>query len=80
MLEVIQAQDLETSNTFDITFGGSVLRCDVVKTPSREEFENIEAGVVEIKDPGLYEIIIKPKRLEGESLMVLRGISLLRDP
>ncbi|MCB1096974.1 MAG: protein kinase [Verrucomicrobiae bacterium] len=80
LLDVIQAQDLDVKNTFEVTFGGSVLLCDVKKTPSREEFENVEAGIVDITQPGLYEIIIKPKKIEGESLMVLRGISLLRNP
>ena len=79
-MDVIQAQDLDVKNTFEVTFGGSALLCDVKKTPSREEFENVEAGIVEITEPGLYEIIIKPKKIEGESLMVLRGISLLRNP
>ena len=79
-LDVIQAQDLDVKNTFEVTFGGSALLCDVKKTPSREEFENVEAGIVEITEPGLYEIIIKQKKIEGESLMVLRGISLLRNP
>ena len=78
MIEVIQAKEGETSNTYEISFGGSALQCEVVTTPSREEFENIEAGVVEITDPGLYEIIIKPKKLEG-SLMTLRGIALINE-
>lgn len=80
LLEVIQAQDLDVNNTFEVAFGGSTFLCDVKKTASREEFDNIEAGIVEIETPGLYEIIVKPKKIEGESLMVLRGVSLLRDP
>jgi serine/threonine protein kinase len=78
-LKVVQAQSLDVSNTFDVTFAGSVLPCEVKQTRSEKEFERIDAGNVELTEPGLYEIIIKPKKIEGESLMVLRGISLRRN-
>lgn len=80
LLEVIQAQEQKTGNTYEVTFGGRALPCEVVTTPSREEFQNVTAGTVDIADPGLYEIIIKPKKIEGDSLMTLRGIALLKDP
>jgi HEAT repeat protein len=79
LVEVIQAHVDDPNNTYEVHFGGSALPCNVVPTASREEFENVEAGTIEIKGPGLYELIVKPVKIKGGSLMILRGIALVKD-
>ena len=79
LIDVIQAHEGKEKNTYEIHFGGSTLPCTVKTTPSREEFENVEAGTVEIKEAGLYELVVKPTEIKSKPLMVLRGVALVND-
>ncbi len=76
-VNVYQAQDRSELGTYEILLAGQTLLTTVVKTDGPDDFKGFVAGTVNISEPGIFRLTLRPRRLPaGGDLFRLQKLSI----
>lgn len=76
-INVYQAHDQSDPGTYEILLAGKTVLTAVVKTGGVNEFKGFVAGKVSIPEPGIFRLILRPRRVPtGSGLFRLQKLTI----
>jgi tRNA A-37 threonylcarbamoyl transferase component Bud32 len=76
-LSLLQASESKDPGSFEILVAGATLTGQSKPTKGPDDYQQVEAGAVQIENPGTYRVVLRPVKIpQGESLFRLRQLDL----
>ena len=77
-VKLTQSIDGYGGSTYEVIVGNNVLPGTVLDTRDHDRFIDVELGAVNLPEPGIYTLTVKPKGVAKTFIMNLRSVTLTK--